>query len=78
MEYNFLEHVVSDIGLDQLYLPTQGLQTQINLEFFLRTDIILNYKQFIRTVLEYCSVAFHSSLTVAQSDSLERCQLRII
>ena len=46
-----------------------------------RTDLILNYKQFIRTVLEYCSVAFHSSLTVAQSDSLERCQavaLRII
>ena len=46
-----------------------------------RTDLILNYKQFVRTVLEYCSVAFHSSLTLAQSDSLERCQavaLRVI
>ena len=32
MEYNFLEHVASDIGVDQLYLPTQGLQTQINLD----------------------------------------------
>ena len=39
------------------------------------------YKQFIRGTLEYCSVAFSSSLTVQQSASLERCQavaLRII
>ena len=46
-----------------------------------RKDLIHNYKQFIRTALEYCSVAIHSSLTESQSNSLERCQavaLRII
>ena len=39
------------------------------------------YKQFIRSKLEYCSVAFHSSLTLNQSKAIERCQavcLRII
>ena len=39
------------------------------------------YKQFIRSKLEYCSVAFHSSLTLKQCKALERCQavcLRII
>ena len=39
------------------------------------------YKQFIRSKLEYCSVAFHSSLTLQQSKAIERCQavcLRII
>jgi hypothetical protein len=162
-EYNFLDHVASDIGVDQLYFPAQG--TQINLDkialwtqdnlmmlkesktnyiLFTRSradfttrltingkfierqnhvkllgvwlqqdggwgkhvketckkayirmgfltklryagidrrELIHNYKQFIRTALEYCSVAYHSSLTEAQSNSLERCQavaLRII
>ena len=44
-------------------------------------DLILIYKQYIRLKLEYCSVVFHSSLTVQQSASLERCQavcLRVI
>jgi hypothetical protein len=39
------------------------------------------YKQFIRSKLEYCSVAVHSALTLKQSRSIERCQavcLRII
>ena len=31
-EYNFLDHVASDIGVDQLFLPAQGLQTKINLD----------------------------------------------
>jgi hypothetical protein len=31
-EYNFLDHVASDIGVDQLYLPAQGLQTQIHID----------------------------------------------
>ena len=46
-----------------------------------RRELIHNYKQFVRTALEYCSVAYHSSLTEAQSNTLERCQavaLRII
>ena len=37
-------------------------------------DLITIYSLFIRSCLEYCSVAFHSSLTVAQSDMLERAQ----
>ena len=164
-EYNLLDHVASDIGVDQLYFPAQGLQTQINLDkialwtednlmrlkeskttyiLFTRSganfttrltlndkfierqnyikllgvwlqpdvgwgkhiketskkayirlgflsklryagidrrELIHNYKQFVRTALEYCSVAYHSSLTEAQSNTLERCQavaLRII
>ena len=39
-----------------------------------REDLLHLYKQFIRSKLEYCSVLFHSSLTVQQSASLERCQ----
>ena len=164
-EYNFLEHVASDVGVDQLYLPSQGLETQSNLnsiaswtednlmqlkesktdyQIFTRSktsfstrltvnnkyierkevslllgvwlqedggwdtnteqlckkayarismltklryagvsieDLLHIYKQYIRTKLEYCSVVFHSSLTVQQSASLERCQavcLRVI
>ena len=46
-----------------------------------RHELLHNYKQFIRTTLEHCSVAFHSSLTEDQSNKLEQCQavaLRII
>ena len=32
------------------------------------------YQLFIRNCAEYCSVAYHSSLTVAESQSLERLQ----
>ena len=34
-----------------------------------RNNLIHNYKQFLRTAIEYCSVAIHSSLTEAQSNS---------
>ena len=37
-------------------------------------DLIDVYKLFIRSCLEYCSVAFHSSLTVDQTEKLERIQ----
>ena len=157
-EYNFLEHVASDVGVDQRFLSSQGLETQKNLDkialwteenlmqlkesktnYILftrakeefatrltvnnklierqeyvqllgvwlqpdggwgkqvrelckkayqrmslltklryagvsRNELVHNYKQFIRTALEYCSVAMHSSLTEAQSSSLEHCQ----
>ena len=165
IEYNIWEHVASDVGVGQRFLPAQGLETQANLDkisvwtdenlmklkesktsyivftrskqdfatrltvngkyierqkyvnllgvwlqedggwqkqvnetckkayrrmSFLtklryagvnREDLIHNYKQFVRSSLEYCSVAIHSSLTEAQSNSLEHCQavaLRII
>ena len=44
-------------------------------------DMIHMYKQYIRGTLEYCSVAFASSLTATQSALLKGCQavaLRII
>ena len=44
-------------------------------------DLIEVYILYIRSVTEYCSVVFHSRLTVEDSDSLERiqkCCLRII
>ena len=37
-------------------------------------DLIDIYKLFIRSCLEYCSVVYHSSLTVEQSMKLERVQ----
>ena len=37
-------------------------------------DLIEMYELFIRSCAEYCSVAFHSSLTLAESQSLERLQ----
>ena len=44
-------------------------------------DLIVIYSLYIRSILEYCSVAYHSSLTQAQSDKIERVQktcLRVI
>ena len=37
-------------------------------------DLLDIYVLFIRSVIEYCSVAFHSSLTQEQSNKLERIQ----
>ena len=37
-------------------------------------DLLDVYKLYIRSITEYCSVAFHSSLTVEQSDKIERIQ----
>jgi hypothetical protein len=37
-------------------------------------DLLDVYKLYIRSVTEYCSVAFHSSLTQANSNTLERIQ----
>ena len=40
-----------------------------------KTEDLLNvYVLFIRSYLEYCSVAWHSSLTLQQSEMLERAQ----
>ena len=44
-------------------------------------DLLDIYILFIRSVVEYCAVAFHSSLTQQQSNKLERIQktsLRVI
>ena len=31
-EYNFYEHVASDVGVDELFLSSQQLATQVNLD----------------------------------------------
>ena len=164
-EYNFHEHVASDIGIDQKYLPAASYPTQDTLNYIANwtddnlmklnvaksnyiiytrtkehfatrlnigstkldqvsvtqilglwvsedlswtkncqeicrkafsrlsmitklkyvgvgTDDLLNiYILFIRSVTEYCAVAFHSSLTIEQSNKLEKIQktcLRVI
>ena len=165
VEYNFHEHVASDIGIGQLFLPPEETKTQENIdnisswttnnlmrlnrdktnyivfsraraEFatrfsldgqilerkkftkllgvwlqedggwqknveetckaaYMRVSMLTKlryagesienllhlYKQFVRSRLEYCVVAMHSSLTLQQSNALERCQavsLRVI
>ena len=39
-----------------------------------KEDLIEIYVLYIRSIAEYCSVAFHSSLTVEQSNQIERIQ----
>ena len=39
-----------------------------------REDLLTIYKLFIRSCLEYCSVVFHSSLTIEQIKAIERIQ----
>ena len=44
-------------------------------------DLLIIYSLYIRSILEYCAVTYHSSLTQAQSDKIERVQktcLRVI
>ena len=43
-----------------------------------RDDLLLIYKLFIRSVIEYCSVAFHTSLTLEQNKTLEGIQATCI
>ena len=60
-------------GLSMLTkLKYVGVQTE---------DLLDVYKLFIRSVVEYCSVVYHSRLTIEQSNKLERIQktcLRVI
>ena len=37
-------------------------------------DLIKIYILFVRSLTEYCSVAYHSTLTVKQADNIERIQ----
>ena len=37
-------------------------------------DLVDIYTHFIRSVIEYCSVVYHSRLTIEQSNTLERIQ----
>ena len=58
-----------------------SLLTKLKYSGVNRKDLIDIYKKFIRTALEYCSVAIHGSLSENQSNALEHCQavsLRIV
>jgi hypothetical protein len=58
-----------------------GMLTKLKYAGVSTEDLVELYKLFIRSRLEFCSVAFHSGLTKRQSDSLERCEavcLRVI
>ena len=158
LEYDFKQHVASDIGIDQLYLPASSFNTQTSLDYIAKwttdnlmklnvskcnymifsrsksdfatrlsinnqildkveatkllglwitedlswtkncqaicqkaysrmsmitklkyvgvskEDLIEIYILFIRSVVEYCAVAFHSTLTQEQSRKLEKIQ----
>ena len=51
-----------------------GMLTQLKYVGVSREDLLNIYILFIRSVTEYCSVLFHSSLTQAQSNKLEKIQ----
>ena len=51
-----------------------GMITKLKYLGVNREDLLDIYKLFIRSVIEYCSVAFHSSLTQEQSNKLEKVQ----
>ena len=51
-----------------------GMITKLKYVGVSREDLLNIYILFIRSVTEYCSVLFHSSLTQAQSNKLEKIQ----
>ena len=51
-----------------------GMLTKLKYVGVNREDLLNIYILFIRSVTEYCSVLFHSSLTQAQSNKLEKIQ----
>jgi hypothetical protein len=58
-----------------------GMLTKLKYAGVSIEDLLELYKLFIRSRLEFCSVAFHSGLTQSQAASLERCEavcLRVI
>ena len=58
-----------------------GMLTKLKYVGVSRDDLVDIYILYIRSVLEYCAVVWHSSLTVELARSLERVQktcLRVI
>ena len=44
-EYNFLEHVASDVGVDQRFLPTEGTQTNLEKIALWTEDNLMRLKE---------------------------------
>ena len=58
-----------------------GMLTKLKYAGVSKADLLTIYCLFIRSKTEYCSVAFHSSLTTVQSNAIEKIQstcLRVI
>ena len=51
-----------------------GMITKLKYVGVSRQDLVDIYILFIRSVIEYCSVSFHSSLTQDQTNKLEKIQ----
>ena len=69
-------HKMCQKAYSRVSMLTKLRYAAVNIE-----DLITVYKLYIRSSLEYCSVAFHSSLSSQQAAALERCQavcLRVI
>ena len=45
---------------------------------FDESELVMVYKSQVRSVLEYCSVVYHSMLTADQAEALERCQTQAL
>ena len=72
----------SNVHLERLNVSTiLGIWIADDLTWSMNDDLIDVYKLFIRSLLEYCCVVFHSSLTHENIQDLERIQktaLRVV
>ena len=74
-EYNFKQHVASDIGIDELYVPASSLQTQDNLnsidDWTTRNRMKLNKDKSNYMVFSRSETEFATRLTL-DGDTIER------
>ena len=60
VEYNFMEHVPSDIGTDGKYLPPESFETQNHLNYISnlwnlsRNTKLISYRKKVKILNEYC------------------------
>ena len=81
-------HITQDLSWDrncqeicQRSYSRSSLLTKLKYAGISTEDLVEIYILFIRSIIEYCAVVYHSSLTVKQSDKLESIQktcLRVI
>ena len=61
-------------GICKKAYTRESLLTKLKYIGISTEDLITIYILFIRSITEYCSVAFHNSLTVRQSEKIEAIQ----
>ena len=76
-EYNFKQHVASDIGIDELYVPASSLQTQDNLnsidDWTTRNRMKLNKDKSNYMVFSRSETEFATRLTL-DGDTIDRIE----